>query len=324
MSHFDTLPVTEDNYAQIMTQTVEPYLASLREDRYFNSFDGNRIHYEQYLKPDAEGSVVIIHGFTESARKFREMSYYFLLMGFSVFAIDNRGHGLSYRRERADNQVVSVGHFDDYIRDLDVFFNTVISQYRNGKPVYIYSHSMGGGITVRFLQDHPGYVDKAILSAPMIRAKAPLPLGVARAVTGLFVLFGQGDKRVFMHSPYNPDYAFDTSHDTSKARFDYYKEIRNSEPLLQTSSGSYRWVREAMTVPLKTLNKKLNQKIDIPVLLFQPEEDSSVESDKEDEFISMIPHGRLVKLKHCKHEIYCSIDETMLEYLRTIESFLNE
>ena len=41
------------------------------------------------------GVVVISHGFTEFARKYSEMAWYFLLAGYSVCILEHRGHGHS-------------------------------------------------------------------------------------------------------------------------------------------------------------------------------------------------------------------------------------
>ena len=316
------LPVSEVNYAETMTTVVEPFLESVRESAYFSSFDGNKIHYEKYLIPDAAGTVVVVHGFTESAEKLREMSYNFIKMGLNVYAIDNRGHGLSYRRNPDDPQTVTVKSFTDYVEDLYCLVTRVVKPECPDKPLFLYAHSMGGAIAVQFLQTHPGIFDKAVLSSPMIEPQMPMPPAAAKAVAGLFIALGQGDKRVFVFKGFDPDRTYESSHDTSKARFDYYHAKKIANPLLQTSSASYRWVLEAAKVIAKNLDPARCAKITIPVLLFQPEEDTSVKSEKEDEFISLIPDGRIVRLPNCKHEIYASVDATVLEYLKEIESFL--
>ncbi|MCR5042378.1 MAG: alpha/beta hydrolase [Clostridia bacterium] len=316
------LYVKEDDYENTMTSVVEPFLAGLREDGYFVSFDGNKIHYEQYLQPDAQGTVVIVHGFTESAEKFHEMSYNFLKMGLNVFAIDNRGHGRSYRRNPNDLQTVTVGQFEDYVEDLHCLVTRVARPSAPDKPIFLYAHSMGGAIAVQYLQTHPGIFDKAVLSSPMIVPQMPMPAAAAKAITNMFIALGQGDKMVFLFKGFNPDSTYETSHDTSKARFDYYHKKRIADPYLQTSSASYRWVRQAVKVSELNLVPERCKKIDCPVLLFQPEEDTSVISEKENEFIALVPDGRLVQLPNCRHEIYASVDGTVLMYLNEIGEFL--
>ena len=43
------------------------------------------------------GAVVISYGFTENARKYSELIWYFLLDGYSVCVLEHRGHGYSVR-----------------------------------------------------------------------------------------------------------------------------------------------------------------------------------------------------------------------------------
>ena len=320
-----SIPVSEVNYEETMKTVVEPFLAERRKDVYFAGFDGNQLHCEQYLTPDAPAAVVIVHGFTESAEKFREMSYNFITMGYSVFAIDNRGHGLSYRKHPEAYEVVTVDKFEEYVEDLNKLVTDVVKPAVGELPLYVYAHSMGGAITVQYLQTHPGVFQKAVLSAPMIQANSgPVSPAATKLLTGLFCAIGKRDQMVFIHHGFQPDRTYEDSHDTSKARFDYYHAKRLANDKLKTASASYSWVREAMRVAKKNLDPKRNAKITVPVLLCQPEEDSSVISEKENEFIAQIPNGRLVQFKKCKHEIYAAVDETVLEYLQTIQAFLDK
>lgn len=319
------LPVSEVGYAETMREKVEPFLAERRKEGFFAGWDGNNIHYESYLTPGAEGTVVVSHGFTESAEKFREMSYNFIIMGYNVFLIDHRGHGLSYRKHPEKFEIVTVDKFEEYVDDLHLFVTGVVKPAVGESPLYLYAHSMGGAIAVQYLQTHPGVFKKAVLSAPMIQAASgPLSPGATKALTGFFCAIGKRDDMVFIHHGFQPDRGWEDSHDTSRARFEYYHAKRLANDKLKTASASYSWVREAMRVIKKNLDPARNAKIDIPVLLCQPETDTSVVSEKENEFIAQVKNGRLKQFKNSKHEIYASVDATLLEYLQTIQDFLQE
>ena len=181
-----SIPVSEVNYEETMKTVVEPFLAERRKDVYFAGFDGNQLHCEQYLTPDAPAAVVIVHGFTESAEKFREMSYNFITMGYTVFTIDNRGHGLSYRKHPEAFEVVTVDRFEEYVEDLNKLVTDVVKPAVGDMPLYVYAHSMGGVITVQYLQTYPGVFQKAVLSAPMIQANSgPVSPAATKLLTGL-------------------------------------------------------------------------------------------------------------------------------------------
>lgn len=314
--------ISEKNFSFLMENTVEPYLKERLSDGYFTADDGQKLHYAYYKADAPKGNIAICHGFTESAEKFREMCWYFLHMNLNVFAIDNRGHGLSYRINDKP-EVVHIDNFDRYIEDLNIFAKKVIKSEAPSLPMYLYSHSMGGGISVQYMQKYPDTFEKVILSAPMIKAKtAGIPEGIAKFVTRLFILLGKEQEKVIGYKGFNPNRTYEDSHDTSKARFDYYQKKRIENVHLQTAAPSYRWVSEAIRISRLNLDAKRNEKITAKVLLCQPEEDSTVYSEMEDEFIKLVKNGKLVKFTKCKHEIYNSVDETVIEYLDVIESFL--
>lgn len=323
METYNGLPFASENtYEKDMLETVEPFLAAHGSDGYFDSFDGREIHYEKYLCENAKASVVISHGFTESAEKFREMSFYFLNMGYNVFAIDHRGHGKSFRYV-TDTNLVHIKNFDEFIDDMHTFVYKIVKPASADLPLYIYSHSMGGAVAIQYLQRHAGVFSKAVLSAPMVSPRtAGLPHFVTSAITKAYIMAKKENAKVIGYGNFNPNRTYENSHDTSKARFDYYQAKRVKDPTLQTSSPSNRWVNEAVKVKKLNLDPVRCKLITCPVLLCQPETDSSVFSDAENEFIALVPDGRLENFKFCRHEIYMSIDETVKEYLDTIREFL--
>ena len=317
-------PLDEENYADLMTTVVEPALASVRRDGYMTFESGRKIHYEYYLCPNARASIVVSHGFTESAEKFREMDYYFLQAGYNVFAIDHRGHGYS-DREVEDNAVAHVERFSGYVGDLNAYVENVVKPHSEGLPLYIYAHSMGGAIATLYIQQFPDVFKKAALSAPMISPQtAGFPHWVTRTMTTFFRLVGKGKQMVFTEKGFNPDATYETSHDTSKARFDYYYNKRRNTTQYQTCGASYSWVDQSLRIIPKMLDPKNCERITAKVMLFQPAEDASVEMEPQVEFISKVKGGRLVRIPNSRHEIYMSVNEALEIYLKTLFAFLAE
>ncbi len=107
--------IREPQYEQMMRTVVEPGLEAMREEIDMPLSTGGTLHGEVYNRLDAERAVVILHGYTESAEKFRELAWYFITEGYSVFAMDHRGHGRSVR-EVEDLSLTHVDHFGDYLR----------------------------------------------------------------------------------------------------------------------------------------------------------------------------------------------------------------
>ncbi|MFC6635190.1 alpha/beta hydrolase [Microbulbifer taiwanensis] len=127
---------------------------------------GNRLHYRRWWVEKALGVVVISHGLGEHSGRYRHLARYLNCAGFSVYALDHYGHGLSDGKR---------GHIDDfalYSEDLHQFIRLVKKANTGkdgaGRSLHLLGHSMGGviacGCAIRF-----GGIDSLILSAPGIR-----------------------------------------------------------------------------------------------------------------------------------------------------------
>ncbi len=312
--------IDEANYAEIMKTEVEPYLAKLRTEGIFTSFDGKKMHYEAHTIPNARGNVVIVHGFTEFAEKFREMAYYFLQNGFNTFAIDNRGHGHSYRIG-GDNHTVRLNKFNDYIEDLNIFTTQVVMK-KNSLPLYLYCHSMGGGIGARYLQVYPTVFEKAILSSPMICAQTGVPVPIAKTLMGLASVVGLKHKSVPTMCNFNPNAKYENSSDTSKARFEYFLSKKVAEPNYQTAGPAFGWVSEALKLTDILLKDKNCKRVAAKVLIFQPQHDAKVISSYQNKFVAKLPYGELVYIPNSKHEIFGATNDVIEGYLNKIFEFL--
>lgn len=313
--------VDEKNYAAVMKNEVEPFLAKIRTEGFFNTFDGKQIHYEAHTIDNARGNVVIVHGFTEFAEKFREMAYYFVKNGFNAFALDNRGHGHSYRMT-GDKETVRLNKFDDYVEDLDIFAREVVKPFAGDIPMYAYSHSMGGGIVARYLSVHSDMFEKAILSAPMICAQTGVPLPFAKAVLGLTSAIGLKNVSVPTMCKFNPNPAFETSSDTSRARFEYFLSKKLEEPNYRTTGPSFGWVNESLKLTDRLLDTNNCRKISAKVIVFQPEQDARVLSPYQNKFVAKLNDAKLIYIENSKHEIFATTNDVMKIYLDKIFEFL--
>lgn len=322
LTYQDLLP-EDGGYFQFMRETVEPYLAVHRTEGFFASKDDKRLYYECEILPDAKGAVVISHGYNESAEKFREMAYWFMQMGFSVFALDHRGHGRSHRLS-PDLALTDIESFSDYVRDLHCFVKKIVQPKAKGLPLYLYGHSMGGAVSILYLQNHPSVFQKAILTSPMLKPKTEgIPTTVTRAMSAVCRIFGRGDRLVFTaKSGFNDNEQFETSPDTSVERFEYYRQKRVAYPYLQNSYPSYRWVNESLRIGRYMLDPIRCARIKIPVLLFSAGDDDLVFRREQDIFVSLLVNGELQCEDRARHEIYMSTNDVMADYLSEIETFL--
>lgn len=78
---------------------------------------GHPVHVLRYRAFRPRGVVVISHGFTENAEKYKEIVYYFIKEHFHVYLPEHCGHGKSYRLVE-DPSLVYVDSYHRYVEDL--------------------------------------------------------------------------------------------------------------------------------------------------------------------------------------------------------------
>ena len=315
--------VPEENYSQIMNTRIIPSLKSFHTGGTSERISGQPVRWDYYKCPDARGSILISHGFIESGYKFIEMVYYFHQMGLNVCTVDHRGHGRSWRGV-GDVSLTDADDFYDYILDLQKVTVDVLQKKGDG-PYFIYGHSMGGAIEALLLKRFPGLFSAAIFNAPMILAQTGgLPLPVAGLIAKAAIRFGWGQKPVFVHKLYDPEESFEESAATSRARFDWYSDMRRRNPFYRNNAATYKWLREAVRVCTDLTGKFGPRGINIPTVFYIAQRDSFVDSGAIRTFASKIPHARVVQIPASKHEIYRSGNAAMEVYLNSIEAFIDE
>ena len=316
--------ISEKNYQQMMLTVVEPGLAAMREEMEIQ-VSGGSLHAEIYNRYDAKRAIVIVHGYTECAEKYRELCWYFVSAGYSVFVYDQRGHGRSVR-EVEDLSVTHVDRFDRYIEDLTAVMEQAVRPRMGGAPVYLFGHSMGGAVAARMLMEHPDWFCRAVLNAPMIKCvTGGVPFRVTEAIMKLECLLGKGNCRAAVGKPFDPEReTFERSHSTSRARFDYFQQKRISTPEYQNCSPTNAWLREATGVTHVLLNPANAAKIKTPLMLIQAGLDSIVRLPEQQQFVGLVEGAKLVCLDDAKHEIYCGHDEVITRYLDTVLTFFAE
>lgn len=318
--------ITEDDFEQQMHQVVEPYLSHICKSGLISA--DLPLYYEIYPCPQAKGTIVISHGFTEASCKFHEFIYYILSQGYQAAILDHRGHGKSLR-EVSEAYVVHVKSFDHYVDDLHQFLHQIVLPnllplQENKQAVYLYAHSMGGCIGVRYLEKYPKDFAKAILNAPMLGVNAgKCPSWVILLICRINILLGRANKPIFIHSSYNIDDPFDGRVTDSEKRHNYYRTIRREDTCYQTNAASYRWLLESVRTTRKILKKDETLKIECPILLFQAALDFSVSAKAQLRFIKRVPNGTLLVVPDSRHEIYRNSNRVLVKYLTAVFDFYN-
>lgn len=311
--------IPESTYATTMLTEVEPYLQKKGREGVLRALDGTALHYEAYEKVLSRGSIVILHGFTESAEKFRETAYYFRKAGYSVFVPDLRGHGKSdHASEKAER--VEIDSFDTYTDDLHLFVESVVKPASLNGKVYIYSHSLGSTVALLYMMKHPDTVQRAVLSSPMICGNMGMPVAVAGTVAKLICAFGGKKISAPGRCVFDAAQTYEESDAVSAARFIYYHQKRKNEPLYQTSGPSFGWVKASLEARDKILSDEGIGALKSKLIIFKPEEDKQLLGEYTEKFAEK-SHTKIKDVKNSKHEIFMSGDETLAWYYEEILEF---
>lgn len=122
--------------------------------------DGVPLFYRQWLHPQPQGAVVMVHGLGEHGGRYGELAALFHRLGLSVRIHDHRGHG------RSGGARGSVAGSDDYLRDLKLVFDDFAAATQ-GMP-WLFGHSMGGLVAARFATGGLSRVRGLMLSSPAL------------------------------------------------------------------------------------------------------------------------------------------------------------
>lgn len=104
---------------------------------------GNVELFQLSNEVESKISLILLHGYAEHCERYQRFIDQLTTAGIRVLAYDHRGHGQS-GGERA-----MVDYFDQYAEDLHLIAEKF---FRPGDSNYIYAHSMGGLVLLRYLQ----------------------------------------------------------------------------------------------------------------------------------------------------------------------------
>ena len=125
--------------------------------------------FAQKWTPDknCKASIILIHGLGEHSSRYDQMAKFYCDHQIQVLAFDVYGHG------RSDGQRGHIPELNTFLDDI-VDFREQVKDDLNGKPVFLYGHSMGGMIVLTYvLKKYPAF-DGIITTSPLIDTAKPM------------------------------------------------------------------------------------------------------------------------------------------------------
>ena len=315
--------IRSEDYSRQMKTIVEPFLESSLKSGYFESRKDEPIYYE-YHKADAPvGNVVIVHGFSECVKKYNESVFYFLKEHYSVFLIQQEGHGKSFRSV-ADLSKIQIPDYHDLVDDLTYFVKNIVMPNGDGLPLFLYSHSMGGAVSVCTMQQNPDMFQKAILSSPMMEINTgKVPVLVDEILCRISIMTGHSKKYIPGSHPFDsiPDY--DGSGAASMPRFEYSFDMIKNDPEYQTCGTTYQTSLELIKMCRQALDRKRCARIKIPVLLLSAGNDAWVGARGQRKLLDQLSTCESESFPGVKHELFTADENILARYWQLIFNFLD-
>jgi alpha-beta hydrolase superfamily lysophospholipase len=133
---------------------------------HFSARDGRQLAYRRYepaIGQARRGSVVLVHGSAANSQSMHPLAQSFVQAGFSVFALDVRGHGDS----GPHGDIAYIGQLDDDLEDF-------VRATDPSRPRTLVGFSAGGGFVIRVAGGpRQGQFDEYLFMAPFTSRKAP-------------------------------------------------------------------------------------------------------------------------------------------------------
>ena len=111
------------------------------------------------VEGNMKADVLLTHGLGEHSARYGHVARFFAQHGYRLCTYDLRGHGRSHGRR---------GHIQRYGEFLDDLQMVMEHYRREGVPMFLYGHSLGGQITLNYLLQRRPRVSGAIIASPWL------------------------------------------------------------------------------------------------------------------------------------------------------------
>ncbi len=143
---------------------------------FFSAGDGTPLFYRQWEAAQPRAVCLLVHGLAEHSGRYGHVADRLTGRGFSVWALDHRGHGRSEGR-RGDCRSLN-----EFVEDLDRLKQRVREQTPS-LPLLLIGHSLGGLIALAYAAQHPKEIRAVAVSSPALKLAHETPAWKVALVT---------------------------------------------------------------------------------------------------------------------------------------------
>lgn len=295
------------------------------EFKYLEAADGTRFRVARWPAATSavRGAIVLLQGRREFIEKYYETIADLLDRGYAVYALDWRGQGLS-DRPLPNRQKGHVENFDLYLEDMALFMNDFVRPAAPG-PLYLLGHSMGGHCAIRYLHDHPGVFEKAVLSAPMIDIQLGGLASVTKLIVQTMINLGRKNRYALSQTDYGESNRTREALLLSSDPVRLQVEIRHCEmnPDLALGGVTYGWLYQAFHSIALLRQPGYAEAIETPLLIETGAADRVVSNPAQSVFAKRLPHGQQHVIENARHELLMERDIYRDNFWRMFDRFLS-
>lgn len=269
-----------------------------------------------------KGTVVILQGRNEFIEKYFETTVDLSGRGFAVASFDWRGQGGSTRLIRAQDRGY-VRSFDDYVNDLERFFNEVLLPDCRA-PYYILGHSSGALTALLASPKLANRVRRMVLVAPLLELTGNGPHArLAHFLTHMLTLIGLGSLHVTNGPRQGEMPPFENNNLTSdRKRFQRNAELLKHAPELGSGRPTAAWVSAATKAMQQVQEPGFVDRIRIPTLIVAAGADRVVSTPAIENFCRRLRLGNLITIDGARHEILQEADYYREQLLAAFDAFI--
>ncbi len=223
------LPPSHESLVKCTLAQINPLLNRLRTNPragngacdFFTTRDKFRLFYRKMVPPDPQKIakiILCIHGLHSHGEKFILLADKFIKFNWATYALDLRGHGLSWitPEQRGD-----VDNYQNWVDDV-LEFIAYLHDQSPSVPIYIIAESMGAGLTVHVAMKRPPGLQGLEFISPALKPVPQLKISAALQ-TLLFSQFGANKQNIQNRGK-----------GTFVSNTDIYQQYQSADPLRLT------------------------------------------------------------------------------------------
>ena len=239
-----------------------------------------RFHFSEWGEP-GQPQILLLHGGNQSSHSWDLVSLH-LSDRYHVFALDQRGHGDSEWNREQDYSI------DSMVEDAVAF----IADQQLREPI-VFGHSMGGRIALTMATAH-----STIARALVIVDVGPEISAEGSKTIQHFVVHNVefDDLEIFLDNV--------QKYDPFRTRAHIERTVKYN--MLRRADGKYISKVDHRRIPVRNAELTLDhvKTLNMPVLVLRGAESNILEPEAAQRFVDALPHGRLVTVPNCGHNVH--------------------